>query len=151
MTTIAYRDGVMAGDSAYTDDCRIVGLGPKVIRFKHVLYGGAGDADDRVLVSILKKVKTPADLPSVKVLRKFEQDLDALIVFRDGRTFSLYAAAKAGAQHGLHEIFYPFASIGSGRDVALGAMAAGASAERAVEISCEHTTYSCPPVTSVQF
>ncbi len=40
----------------------------------------------------------------------------------------------------------PFHAIGSGRQVAIGAMAAGASAERAIEIACRFDQLSAPPV-----
>ena len=44
------------------------------------------------------------------------------------------------------EVVEDFWAIGQGSDIALGAMAAGASPERAVEIACELNIYTGPPV-----
>ncbi len=44
------------------------------------------------------------------------------------------------------EVVEDFWAIGRGSDIALGAMAAGASPERAVEIACELNIYTGPPV-----
>lgn len=43
----------------------------------------------------------------------------------------------------------PFIAVGAGAEIAVGAMAAGASAERAVEIVAEYSSYATLPVKTV--
>ena len=64
MTVIAYRDGMMAADSCWSDNhendsCSglIFSHAPKLRRLSSgALYGGAGASDDRELVALLDNV-----------------------------------------------------------------------------------------------
>lgn len=152
MTTIAFKDGVLAGDSLWTgEDGTVFTMAPKVFRLPSgILYGGAGEGDDRALLQLLKKVKKPKDFPSVEAFRKIKQDLGGLIVFPNGRVFIIDVAHDKYGLVGVYEIPDRVAAIGSGSVHALAAMSLGKSAIEAVHFACERSVYSRPPVTHVE-
>lgn len=151
MTTIAYRDGIMAADSAVSnpDSGMLIGRTPnKVIRLPSgALYGSAGDLDDRLLLAMIFDVKTPDDLPDPVALSEIKQSIDAIFVFPDRRVFAVSTNERACATMLEGEFF----ALGSGGDIAIGAMAAGASAYQAVEIACEWNSWTRPPIVTVTF
>ena len=127
MTVIAIKDGVLACDSgvfsldgAYRgsvakalimDDGYVIGMAGPCGAFAALLAaaGGAGFAG--------------YELP---------EDTSVLMLTPDGEVRQM-----DGPHMGWAVIDAPFHAIGSGAHIAIGAMAAGASAERAVEIACE--------------
>jgi hypothetical protein len=151
MTTIAYKAGVLAGDSLWADEHGdVTTLATKVFELPNgILYGGAGEDDDRALVQLLKRVKKPEQLPPISEIRKIKQDLAALIVFPSGRVFILDASSDKNGQAGICEIKEGQAAIGRGSIHALCAMDFGASAIEAVEFACKKNIHSRPPVTHV--
>jgi hypothetical protein len=147
MTTIAYKDGVLACDSAWSDDGRITGLITKIRRFDTgVLYGGAGAADDRALLNLLYQVSDPNDLPPYEKFWEIQNNLSALVVFPDGRVFLVETGDD---DCGVCPVDAP-AAIGSGKLLAIGAMDAGMGAIEAVEIACSRDCYSRGPVHSLK-
>jgi ATP-dependent HslUV protease subunit HslV len=138
LTTIAYRDGVLAAD---TQTCRgytkIVGL-TKVARGPDGRMGGAaGEAGflTKWLAWICGDVE---DQPEP---RATETSTDVgLLVHPDG-TVEIFEEA------GSYRLSVPYFAVGSGRDQALGAMFAGADAETAVRAAIAHDTGSGGPVT----
>lgn len=152
MTTIAYKDGVLAGDSLWTgEDGTVFTMAPKVFCLPSgVLYGGAGEGDDRALLKMLAKVKKPKDFPSVKQLRKVKQDLYGIVVFPNGQVFVIDVAHDKDGTVGVYEIPDRIAAIGSGGVHALAAMNLGKTAIEAVHFACERSVYSRPPVTHVE-
>lgn len=152
MTVIAFRDGVMAGDRCWSDEQLVVSSARKVRMLSGKLYGGAGDSDDRALVELLMPVQVPAELPTRAQLIALNTDVSALLVFRDnrymdGRVFVIEAGKPD--ETGIYEVRLPFIAIGSGREVAMGAMAAGADAKRAAEIACDLVTSCRLPVDTL--
>lgn len=146
MTTIAYKDGVLACDSAWSDDNRIIGTFTKIRRFDTgVLYGAAGGGDDRDLLNLLHNVTDPNDLPSIAALWEIQGDFSALMVFSDSRVFLITTAED---DCGVCQVSTP-AAVGSGKLIAYGAMDAGADAVRAVEIACARDNASCLPAHSI--
>ena len=146
MTTVAYKAGVLACDSAWSDDSRIIGLITKIRRFDTgALYGGSGDGDDRALLNLIYNVSDPNDLPPYDALWEIQADLNALMIFPDGRAFFIYTGPESC---GAHPIDAP-AAIGSGKLLAIGAMDAGKSATEAVEIACVRDCHSKGPVHSL--
>jgi ATP-dependent protease HslVU (ClpYQ) peptidase subunit len=146
MTTIAYKDGVLACDSAWSEDSRIVGSITKITRFETgVLYGSAGHGDDRALVSLLRLVRTPDDLPSVNDLWDIHQEITALVVFPDKQVYMVFTGTDDCGAFPLT----PPAAIGSGKWIALGAMDAGKGAVEAVKIACNRDCHSRLPVHSL--
>jgi hypothetical protein len=158
VTVIAYRDGVMAGDRCWSDEQLVVSSACKLRRLSGKLYGGAGDSDDRALVELLTPVQVPAELPTRAQLAGLGIDASALLVFSPygsnegafpfGRVFVIEAGK--GEDTGIYEVRLPFIAIGSGREVAMGAMAAGADAKRAAMIACDLVTTCRLPVDTLE-
>jgi hypothetical protein len=143
MTTIAYRDGILACDSCWSDDSLVVLSQTKILRLRSgALYGAAGHVDDRALVAALQDASGPADLPSHEDLYEMKTEIRALLIFPDGSVFMIDAKEPCAGVTPLG----PFAAVGSGGRVAMGAMAMGASAEQAVEIACRLDTYCRLPI-----
>ncbi|MCW5674960.1 MAG: hypothetical protein KIT15_10310 [Xanthobacteraceae bacterium] len=151
MTTIAWRFDTIAGDSAVTENGTLISLAPKVHKLKSgAIVGYAGDADSRALHKLLEKSKNPDDLPSVAKLRELKQDHAALILFPGGRVFALDVGNDKGDYCGICEIVAEYYAIGSGGLVAVAAMAAGASAMKAVSIACDLDVHTRAPITFQQ-
>jgi ATP-dependent protease HslVU (ClpYQ) peptidase subunit len=140
MTTIAYRDGVMAADTQVTEGNMVFAQATKLRRLADgTLIGMAGDM-----------------MPCAKLLRAIDgkgfEDIEpiakdckgawALVVNPERRVFMLQGG-KAG---GLAELHGDFFVEGSGAPYALGAMAAGAGAKQAVEIAARFDVNTGLPV-----
>lgn len=137
MTTIAYRDGVLAADTAtWINDgnVRCPGRTGKLRRLSDgSLYSGAGASAQieefgNWLESGCKGDKPKADDISVLHIR-----LDGTIVLYAGELERVAGEA-------------PFYAVGSGASAALGAMMAGASAAEAVRIAMEVDPYTAGEV-----
>jgi hypothetical protein len=156
VTVIAFRDGIMAGDRCWNDDQLIVSSARKLRMLSGKLYGASGDGDDRALVELLMPVQVPSELPTRAQLASLQIDVSALLVFAPrfpGDTyFPRIFVIEAGKPDdtGIYEVRLPYIAIGSGREVAMGAMAAGADAERAAHIACELVTSCRPPVDTLR-
>jgi ATP-dependent protease HslVU (ClpYQ) peptidase subunit len=150
VTTIAYRDGVMACDSKASEGHLFVTKYKKVERLSNgALWGSAGDCDTREVDKLLAKA-SPERMPTRAQLAKTSTSMHGLLVFPGGKVFGIYIY-----QVGEHtdewtaqvlEIVEPFCAVGSGGELALAAMAAGASAGDAVRIACKYDAYSGEPV-----
>lgn len=150
MTTIAYRDKIMACDSQWTvGDIRGVSR-TKIRRLRSgALLGMAGENDGRALEKLLDRVMSPKTLPLPKVLHELKQDLHGLLVFPNGRIFVITTIAvtdNAAAESGIVEVSKPYWAVGAGAHVAIGAMWAGKSAEEAVAAGIEFDPNSMGPV-----
>jgi hypothetical protein len=157
MTVIAYKDGLMAGDSCWSmtgegagaHDGLIVNTQDKLVRLRSgALYGGAGAVDDRQLLDLLHDVHSADMIPDVRKLRAtLHADVLALLVLPDG---SVWEVATGETDGGLMPVQHKFHAVGIGRSLAIGAMAGGANARRAIEIACQFNTYCRPPVTALR-
>lgn len=141
----------MACDSAWTDSSGTFSTSlTKIIRLPSgALLGGAGDNDDRAVVKLLEKVKTFAQLPTSKELAATEVDYSGLIAFQSGTVAQIVINSPDKNIHwtaGVWPINVGGAAVGSGREIAIGAMDAGVSAKRAVEIACRRDPNSRGPV-----
>lgn len=129
MTTIAYKDGVLAADTQVTENGDwICGHMLKIWRLPdHRLFGGSGSAVD--VEAVLAWLTDGGDKPEVG------ENFTGLIISPQGgvtcienkhlRTLNMEA---------------PYYAIGSGKSVAWGAMFAGADAETAVRAAIKHDT-----------
>mgnify|MGYP000914160185 CR=1 FL=1 len=127
MTTIAYRDGVLAADSKVTDGGCYVGSVQKVFRAEDGTIGAlAGCLGDNGIFRdwLLSGREGPCELK--------DQGSEGIFVTPDGKIWNVYHGGKVFEITG--SAFY---AHGSGFRIALGAMAAGASAEAAVRICCD--------------
>ena len=130
MTTIAYKDGILASDSLASSESHVVGycdnkvtiVGNKAIAF-------TGDLDDKdVFIKwvINKKGKKP----------QFENGFGVFVIDIDTKELTEY---KDGERVDYKSDFY---TMGSGSLVAIGAMAHGATAKEAVEIACKYNLHT---------
>lgn len=155
MTVIAYRAGIMACDSCWSyGDTQVASL----IKIKRLssgaLLGSAGDNDCRGVEALLDKIKDPSKLPSREELAKTLTDFSGLLAFPKGVVYaiSIGPVDQAGwSQNGDIGIWPAtsmggYAAVGSGAEVALAAMDAGATAREAVSIACRRNLYCRAPV-----
>jgi hypothetical protein len=161
MTTIAYRDGVLAADSGVFDVESNLheGATQKVFLLTGgLLYAGAGDVDDRAIRTLLDNVRSPDQLPSSTDLLATDTEISAVVVFPDGQVFTVttsYGDEDKDTPHldwcaEIIPIKAPYVAIGSGKQIALGALCAGKSAVQAVEAACEHNVWTRGPVQSLK-
>lgn len=145
MTTVAYKDGVMASDSLLTLGSQRMGSVQKVWKFDSgALYGARGDGDDRALRELLEDVTDESRMPRASDLEAITAEIDALFVLPDGIVFHI---STAGAAQALR-VGAPYHAIGSGYKYALGAMADGSSAARAVLAASKHDGHTGGDVQS---
>lgn len=123
MTTIAYRDDVLAGDTQITCGNTIDGYVQKVFRKGALLYGATGCSGhaDAFLTWVLKGMK--GDAPNLKT----DDDEASGLLFPGGDRV-VWRYRNVWTSH-----HAPFFAYGSGSNLALGAMAQGATAEEAVK------------------
>ena len=143
MTTIAYRDGVMAADSAV-----ITGHQTRVARVRKVhrcpdgtLIGGAGAAwAIQAVWAWFDKGEPEDERPEFET--EEEELLNLLIVRPDGRV------TRMDDTRGEYQVEGEYHALGAGDEGALCAMAAGASAVEAIEIVARFNLYTGLPVFS---
>jgi hypothetical protein len=133
MTTIAYRDGVLAADtSTYIQDgnLRLPGRVSKIRRLPDgSLYSGAGTVSQIEALRIWLISERAGEKPKT-------DEVTALHVRPDG-TVLVYDGA---AEREMREA--PFYAAGTGAAAALGAMMAGASAPEAIRIAIALDPYT---------
>lgn len=155
MTTIAYKSNIMACDSCWTDnECQVISR-TKIRRLSSgALLGSAGGNDSRWFEDALDKVKKSSQLPSYEALHAIRQDFAGLLVLPCGEVWSISTAKfdtkGADEEIGCWLINFPYAAVGSGGEVAIGAMGHGASAVEAVRVACRHDINSKPPIHSLR-
>lgn len=128
MTTIAYRDGVMAADTV------AFGGGIKLARLVKIARNDAGDlagavGDAGFAFAFLEWFRKGEPEPAIKLVSDRAEDRwdKALIVRAAGRQIEVYEP------YGRFPVSAPYFAIGSGKSVALGAMFMGATAVQAVQ------------------
>lgn len=146
MTTIAYKSGVMAADSgnwlgnvAYRTGNKLA-VGPD-----GSLHGVTGNAAEgcTYLRWVTYGMKGAAPKPEETDRKEGRSSFMALVVLPDQRV-------RLWTAHGFEEHECPvYFAIGAGSEMAVGAMAAGASAEEAVAIVADNCEYARLPVRKV--
>lgn len=137
MTTVVFRDGVLASDSRVTvNDMVSTDKQTKVHRLRDGrLYGWAGSVEDAERLRIsLRKGEAPPRLDNIS----------ALLIDGDG-VIHLYEGNIWIEQKG-----EPYYAVGSGAPYALGAMDAGADAIAAAKIAIKRDVNSGGKVRSVK-
>lgn len=144
MTTIAYRAGVLAADTrAYAGFNGSLGQKTKIRRLSDGTLIGCSSSQvglGEAVMDWYERGAKPDDAP-----KHAEVKFAFLAVGPDGR--ALYAN---DGWHLSGPISAEFFAIGSGEGVAQGAMHAGVSAERAVEIACMVDVWSGLPVITLR-
>lgn len=149
MTTICYRDGVLAADSrAYSGDKMPIGIKKKL----HRLSNGALLASSSRVVGntdafaawCQAAIDEKRCLPDVAAPEDY--DIQGLLIWTDGKIY-YWNDSRSWAGPLEAEFF----AIGSGEQFAYGAMMAGASAEEAVRIACACDPWTDGPVRTLRF
>lgn len=144
MTTIAYRDGVMAADGKITaNEVRYASMS-KIERLPDgSLVGGCGCIV--AVQKIFEALRHAASLGTELTHSLFAECKGgfALYVRKSDRAVFYIGGGKRGGYTKLDGKFF---AEGSGYAVALAAMKAGATAKKAIEIACELDNNSGPPI-----
>jgi hypothetical protein len=138
MTILAYRDGVLAADSACTDRGIHIGTVRKLGRAQDgSVFGAAGR------IGHCKRFLdwAEAGMEGALDIKENEDEGFSGLVIRPDRT--VWCVDTSGAMTQLHTAF---AADGGAMKLALGAMAAGATAVEAVSIACGLDTDCRGPV-----
>jgi len=129
----------MAADTAVFDRGVYVGEAVKVFRTADGRLGGvAGCFGDAAAFRQWFENGAQGDPP------EFKDESEGMIAHPGGRIEWIGQAAKR------FDITAPFAAIGSGFQVAMGALHAGASAEKAVTIAATLDSYSRLPIVTIE-
>lgn len=143
MTTIAYRDGVLAADTRVVVDGRIARC-TKLHRVlqgrRELVVGLAGDSFAGL--EFLEWLKSGGATPSARLLDG-EGEFHALVLTRRG----LFDYDRWCRPERVQDRYY---AVGSGAAAALGAMHAGLSAAAAVKTACQIDPYSGLPVETMK-
>lgn len=139
MTTIAYRDGIMAGDSrGYSSSRYPIGSKVKVERLS-----------DGTLLGCSSTIPGGAESAREWWVSRDEVDLPA--------SFTLLAVEPNGDVYYMSDTPHisgplkgEFFAIGSGLEYALGAMERGATAVEAIRIACKFDVWSDLPIYAVR-
>lgn len=141
MTTVAYRNGVIASESRVTQDDMIVpSHQPKIFRLPDgTLFGWCG-----TLCIALQMLQYMLD-DDAKECPTWRDNTEVIHIDEKGRvrTYEGIAGVWIPARA-------PYVAIGSGSPYAYGAMAAGADAIAAVKIAKKFDTSSGGPVRSLR-
>lgn len=143
MTTIVYRAGVLAADTIITYGSYTNGERSKIARCGRRVVALAGPAWLRIPLEEWVADGCPRDAVPTDLMEN-EADFDCFIVEADG---ALYCFAKGY----LMPVPGEYAAIGSGTQLALGAMAHGADAVSAVRAASLHDKNTGGEITTVRF
>ena len=135
MTTIAFKDGIMAADGKVTIGNQIITLqDKKIFETNGYIVGTAGNCHSCELFREYGFTPSDTDLRG-QLMEYIESDKEencfyALVWDKEKKTLKQYS-------NSIYPLVIPeqISAIGSGADFALGAMYAGASADKAVEIA----------------
>lgn len=137
MTTIAYRDGALAADTATTFASGKMNDVPKIIRSGDMLAAASGDAG--YCYKFLRWVQSGCyGNPPEARSDNDGSDHGLIVRVTEQEHFEASGSFKSAAK---------YIAIGSGGRYAMGAMCVGASAEDAVRAGIAHDPYSGGDVT----
>lgn len=149
MTTIAYRDGVMAGDSrAWSGDKHPIGSKTKVYKIGKLLVGISSSkvGEPTSFLNLLKEhLNTDGLFDPVMVEADREYGVQALVVDENGAAY--YWDDGQAFSGPLTADYY---AIGSGEQTALAAMVLGKNAVEAVELAIQLDPWTGGEVRTVR-
>jgi hypothetical protein len=146
MTAIAYKAGVLAGDTMTIYEGGVKLYHPKVFKHKGWIYGASGDCPEASDLQywLFKGLKSPRDQPPFKRAPFPNRDFNILAVSPNGEICVI-------RHHGdLEVVPGDFYAVGAGKEFCMGAMAYGASAADAVALSIKHCEAVGGDVTTVR-
>jgi hypothetical protein len=148
MTTIAFKNGQMAGDSFVHKDGTYFVQADKIIESRNWVIGCAGDHGACLEVVTELEAKSASNLTrnqmiiSLKNLDLKGQECEFLAYNKGVRDLYYFCHHFSPIPLSIKQFY----AIGSGQDLAMGAMAHGASAYEAVDIACKLDRNSWAPV-----
>lgn len=146
MTTIAYRDGILAADSrGYAGNHASLGTKSKIRKCPDGTLVGCSSNKPGQTEAVMAWFMAGADPLKAPTFGEGGPDFTLLVVRADGT--ALYGD---GSFHLSGPLTAPFFAVGSGRGPAYGALEMGASAQRAVEVACLHDVWSGGPIETLQ-
>lgn len=142
MTIIAFKDGVLAADSAFVQEDMMFGTAEKIWRRQDgTLVGGHGDAgyceQFREWVMSGEEGEPPAGPET-------EDGYSCGLIVRPDCSLEIHTPRGVLPFNG------PYYAMGSGSALAIGAMAFGATAQEAVQIAADHCCWCGGPITSLR-
>lgn len=153
MTVIAFKNKIMACDSAHGAGTRIITLDTKI---KHTMVGGlvgcCGDNDSRDLEKWLDHVTCGSMLPTRKQLMEVPGNQTALLALPDSTLWVIELDSDKSEKNasGCTRVTFPHFAIGCGGRCAMGALDFGATAQEAVEYACTRDLFCRPPVHTLE-
>lgn len=145
MTTIAYRDGMIAADTGMTIGETRLGHMTKIAVSKHgrKLGGAAGSAG--YCHAFLMAITEGQDFPAAV---EDSQGTDRGLLIESDKPNDMHIF-ESGGVFIVRDV--PYYALGSGRDIALGAMFQGATAEQAVRAALQHSAWTYGNVLTFAF
>ena len=144
MTTIAYKSGILAFDTAAVGGSTYAGKVTKALDLSDRVVAAAGAVQDVAAFLDWQSSGGALEHRSKFFMSDTEVDLEAIIIKKEDR--SVYMCENSLYPY---QIETKFAALGSGGLVALGAMYMGASAIKAVEIAAIVDVYTNSDVKSI--
>ena len=144
ITTIAYRLGILAFDSkAVENDTTHKGLCDKGRQTKALIMAGCGNASD--IECVMNWLEAGGGEDKKKDFNLYAREVKCEVIAIDKKGIvTFYEESCCG-----FTLEAPFFAIGSGYDLAMGAMAAGASAKEAIQIACKYNINTGGPVRTL--
>ena len=133
MTTIAYRDGILAADSQTTaGHLSVSSAQSKIRKFDDGYAAFSGLCSDMpILFDLIKGKEIEGDTKNL--------DAKAIVMPNEGKPYQAYVDSLGKLyKHPINK----FSAIGSGWAIAMGAMQSGASAKEAVKAAIKLDIYS---------
>lgn len=145
MTTIAYRDGIMAADSRICQGSAILGDVKKCWAHEGKIYAVSGTFPK--LLAVQQYIESGGrDGAEALPITDGDDGSEACVIMAETSGIFIYEAVLrrpgGGVSVSWAPLDAPFHAVGSGAAYAIGAMAQGATAEEAVAIACRFDIYS---------
>jgi hypothetical protein len=141
MTTVAIKDGIIAADSAVYDRGTLVGTCHKLTRLRDgTIITGTGGWDSLTTFREWYANGPKSERP------RLGDSFEAFVIKPNGASY-WYGIAALPTRLNIGK----FHALGSGYQIAMGAMAAGASAIEAVKIACKLDSGTEAPVRHIKF
>lgn len=140
MTTLAFRDGVLAADRLCSGNSAIYGFKTKIVK-RHGFIAGATGSTPLCRRFTDWFMDGMAGLPT---MRNGDCDATGVLIIAPKRWITFTPDG--------HEFYErEFMAWGSGCEFAIGAMAMGATAEQAVEVASRFCLHTGGPVDTLRF
>ncbi len=142
MTTIVYRDGILAADSAINSDDVMVGTMRKIVAVGDVGFLALAGTIGPGIMEISEWLSRWPELGEAPECVK-KSEVCGLFAMKSGLLLQIDGGKP-------YEMAAPFFAEGSGKLIALGALAMGATAEQAVDIAIRYDNKSGGPTQTVK-